>query len=224
MKHTYNRQRNRAKQFLFTLVFALLPSMSLAQCPDNNHPHMIDLGLPSGIKWACCNVGAKVNSNYGGWFAWGETEEKEEYTRENYKWGRKWVTKYNNDDKKKVLDTEDDVAHVKWGNGWRMPTLNEWEELKENTTVSYDRKFRIYLFRSKTNNSWIALPTAGVYNHFDRGNKDLGYYWTSTHKYSSWAYAISLDYYSLYNRIIFRVGEEMVNDRYMGLSVRAVHK
>ena len=46
-------------------------------CPDNNHPHMIDLGLPSGTKWACCNVGASSPEKAGGYYAWGETEEKD---------------------------------------------------------------------------------------------------------------------------------------------------
>ena len=43
-------------------------------CPDNNHPHMIDLCLPSGLKWACCNVGATEPFEKGGYFAWGETK------------------------------------------------------------------------------------------------------------------------------------------------------
>lgn len=215
------------KHILFTLVLALSPSVMSAQCPDNNHPHMIDLGLPSGIKWACCNVGAKVNTGYGGWFAWGETEEKEEYLRENYKWNYKSLTKYNGENNKKILEPEDDVAHVKWGNGWRMPTLDEMKELKENTTASYNKDNKIYFLKSKTNDAWIAFPTAGVYDHQDRKNESMGYYWTSTYYYtyqSRLSYCVTFDYYALYGQVLFRVGEETYEQRYTGLSVRAVHK
>ena len=55
-------------------------------CPDNNHPHAIDLGLPSGTKWACCNVGATNPEEYGGYYAWGETKEKDIYGRNTYAW------------------------------------------------------------------------------------------------------------------------------------------
>lgn len=53
-------------------------------CPDDHHPHMIDLGLPSGIKWACCNLDASSPEEYGGYYAWGETKVKETYTLETY--------------------------------------------------------------------------------------------------------------------------------------------
>ncbi|MBR2192647.1 MAG: hypothetical protein IJ910_04970 [Bacteroidaceae bacterium] len=46
-------------------------------CPDDHHPHLIDLGLPSGTRWACCNVGADAPESYGGFYAWGETTEKD---------------------------------------------------------------------------------------------------------------------------------------------------
>ena len=56
-------------------------------CPDSNHPHMIDLGLPSGTKWACCNVGATTPEGYGGYYAWGETSEKSVYNWNTYQYG-----------------------------------------------------------------------------------------------------------------------------------------
>lgn len=65
---------------LFTLTLLLVALTAKAQsCPDDNHPHMIDLGLPSGTKWACCNVGATKPEEYGGYYTWGETEEKSVY-------------------------------------------------------------------------------------------------------------------------------------------------
>ena len=57
---------------------------TLLSCPDNNHPHMIDLGLPSGTKWACCNVGAHSPEEYGGYYAWGEISEKPVYNEVTY--------------------------------------------------------------------------------------------------------------------------------------------
>ena len=70
----------------FSIIIALmLASMtSHAQsCPDNRHPHAIDLGLPSGTIWACCNVGASSPEDSGKYYAWSETEEKEVYSEKN---------------------------------------------------------------------------------------------------------------------------------------------
>ncbi|MBO4315774.1 MAG: hypothetical protein J5867_07425, partial [Prevotella sp.] len=79
----------------------------------------VDLGLPSKTKWASCNVGATKPEEYGGYYAWGETEEKEVYDESTYKY-------YQNDEYvnlgSDISGTEYDVAHVKWGGNWRMPT------------------------------------------------------------------------------------------------------
>lgn len=58
---------------------------SYLQCPDERHPHMIDLGLPSGTKWACCNVGADRPNGYGNLYAWGESARKTDYCLAKYK-------------------------------------------------------------------------------------------------------------------------------------------
>ena len=103
----------------------------------------VDLGLPSGIKWASCNVGAEKPEDNGNYYAWGEVVPKEEYEWSTYKYGigEQQLTKYCNDaaydnsgykDDKTILDTEDDAAYVNWGNGWRMPTDAEWTELRSN--------------------------------------------------------------------------------------------
>ena len=60
------------------------PKKGETSCPDANHPHAIDLGLPSGTKWACCNVGASAPEQYGGYYAWGETHEKSVYNWDTY--------------------------------------------------------------------------------------------------------------------------------------------
>ena len=78
------------KRILFLMVLVGLSAPSLYSqgdnniCPDDHHPHMIDLGLPSGTKWACCNVDATKPEEYGGYYAWGETETKDSYEWETY--------------------------------------------------------------------------------------------------------------------------------------------
>ena len=94
----------------------------------------VDLGL--SVKWASHNVGATKPEEYGGYYAWGETEEKEEYSVHTYKYykGDLDSDDYNDEDEYEDLgdnisSTKYDVAHVKWGNGWRMPTRVEMKEL-----------------------------------------------------------------------------------------------
>ena len=161
-------------------------------CPDSNHPHLIDLGLPSGTKWACCNVGATSPEGYGGYYAWGETEEKEDYDDSTYKWenGSKYnLTKYNSDstygvvDYKTILDLDDDVAHVMWGGSWRMPTISEVYELRDNTTSEWTSVNGVYgrKFTSMSNGNSIFLPAAGRRHYLKLdGQGSAGYYWSSS--------------------------------------------
>ena len=103
----------------------------------------IDLGLPSGVKWASCNLGADSPEGYGDYYAWGETSTKDSFGWNSYKWGneRTALTKYNYSsdfgttvDHKRVLDLADDAANAKWGGYWRIPTDDDWKELSANTT------------------------------------------------------------------------------------------
>lgn len=107
-----------------------------------NHHEWVDLGLPSGTKWAICNIGATKPEEYGDYFAWGETAPKKIYTWNTYKHAHgnydkltKYCdnsAKYGNDgfsDNKHTLDPEDDAARVSWGNKWCMPTAAQQEEL-----------------------------------------------------------------------------------------------
>ena len=158
-------------------------------CPDDNHPHMIDLGLPSGTKWACCNVGAEKPEDYGGYYAWGETEEKDVYH---------WTTYIHCDGSKNtchdlgsdIAGTQYDVAHVKWGGSWVMPTDEQRKELADNCrqewTTLNDVNGR--KFTSKINGNCIFLPAAGYrYNSGLNNNGGNGSYWTAT-QYSRYAY------------------------------------
>ena len=119
-------------------------------CPDDNHPHMIDLGLPSGTKWACCNVGAGRPEAFGDFFAWGETEPKDNYSNSTYRYCDKTygsATKYTGDgtgyngfkDGLSVLLPEDDAATVNWGSNWQTPSADQLEELvnSDYTTLEY---------------------------------------------------------------------------------------
>ncbi len=114
-------------------------------CPDNNHPHMIDLGLPSGTKWRCCNVGANSPGDYGGYFAWGEIQEKSSYTVRNYAHKTTefpeghihvYVVRENGVDYYSLVlgdisGSSYDVARASLGAPWRMPTRAEIKELSE---------------------------------------------------------------------------------------------
>ncbi len=159
----------------------------------------VDLGLPSGLKWANMNVGASSPENYGDYFAWGETTPQSDntYKWESYKWcnGRyNTQTKYCNNseygndgftDNKTVLDAGDDAARANWGGDWRMPTKADFDELINNTTSEWTAQNGVYgrkFTSNKTGNSnSIFLPAAGY-----RWNGELysvgsySRYWSST--------------------------------------------
>ena len=131
----------------------------------------IDLGLPSGLKWASFNVGATKPEEFGGYYAWGETFEKLNYGMSTYKWCNgsfDTLTKYCTDsrdgtvDNKTVLDPEDDAAHVKWGGTWRMPTLDEIKELCNSCTWQWTSVNGVNGYKvTGPNGSSIFLPASG---------------------------------------------------------------
>lgn len=156
----------------------------------NGHEY-VDLGL--SVKWATCNVGASQPQEYGDYYAWGETQTKSDYSWKTYKLGRgnqDSMKKYNCTfktygpvDNKRTLDPEDDVAHVKWGGTWRMPTDEEQTELRDNCIWTYTSIDGVngYEVKSKKNGKSIFLPTAGHYwdkNYYVAGS--FAYYWSST--------------------------------------------
>ena len=150
----------------------------------------VDLGLPSGTKWATCNVGASKPEEYGGYYAWGETEEKDNSGWETYKWCNgsqnsqtKYCTKsgYGTVDNKTVLEPEDDIAHVKWGGSWRMPTLDECQELIDNCTPEWTSLNGVKgcKLTSMTNGKSIFFPTGGWGgDNYFLGS--FGFFWSST--------------------------------------------
>lgn len=156
--------------------------------PAINGHEYVDLGLPSGLKWAACNIGADSAKDYGDYFAWAETEPKENYTIDTYLWynnGR--ITKYTNEDGKTSLadyNYADDAALQKWGGTWRIPTKEDFDELISNTNVVWmDDYLGVagMLFASKVNNNGIFLPAAGYRVDTSLGNAGyIGYYWCSS--------------------------------------------
>ena len=132
----------------------------ITTCPDDNHPHMIDLGLPSGTKWACCNVGASSPEEYGGYYAWGETEEKDYYDWSTYKYGRYWEDcDYIGSN---IAGTQYDVAHVKWGGSWRIPTVEQIHELYNNCSWKWKTNYGVKgQLVTGPNGEKIFLPAAG---------------------------------------------------------------
>ena len=193
-------------------------------CRDENHVHAVDLGL--SVKWACCNVGATKPEDYGGKYAWGETEEKSDYDLDTYKWSNdsfNTVTKYCTSigggtvDNKRVLDPADDVAHVKWGGSWRMPTRDEINELTTKCNWQWTSLNGVNGYRvTGPNGNSIFLPAA-VY----RSGAELnfrGNYWSS----SLYDYTSHCAYALYFNDGSFYPGMQMHYSRYCGLSVRPV--
>jgi hypothetical protein len=151
----------------------------------------VDLGLPSGLLWATCNVGAYSLWDYGDYFAWGETQSKWEYDLSTYQhcygeWNT--LTKYCNSfsfgvsiDNLTTLLPEDDAATANWGGDWRTPSKEEWEELCQNTTHSWTTQNGFYgwLFTASNGNS-LFLPASGYYDEYWSGFDFFGYYWSSS--------------------------------------------
>lgn len=186
----------------------------------------VDLGLPSGTLWATCNVGATIPEDYGNYFAWGETAPKNYYDWSTYKWcdrSHDTMTKYCTDsnygivDNKTELDPDNDAAYVNWGPKWRMPSLEQQQELVDNCTWTWTTSNGVngHLVTAPNGNS-LFLPAAGYrwQNHIDsRGSS--GKYWSCTLYPSFSYYASSLHFDS--SEVI-----SDVSNRYFGFTVRAV--
>ena len=185
------------------LVLFAASALLLFSCEKENTDSQIitaiDLGL--SVKWANANLGAKAPEQYGDYFAWGETENKRifdsDWDWDTYKWcngDSETLTKYNNNssygavDDKTELDAEDDVAHVRLGGNWRMPTVNEVEEListQNNANYKWEWKslngYDGCLVTYLVNNNSIFLPAAGCRSVTSQGNAgSFGYYWSSS--------------------------------------------
>lgn len=176
----------------------------------NNHNghEFVDLGLPSGLKWATCNVGAESPEDYGDYFAWGEIKPKQRYDYDNYTYKSNPET----------LPLSADAANVNWGGKWRMPTRAEQDELRnhctwERTTLNGKEGYKVI---SKKNGNSIFLPVASY--------RYISNLFIARSSSKSWSSSLSTDYgYCAYLLNLNSSNVDRVNDyRYYGHSVRPV--
>ena len=176
------------------------------EAPIADGHEWVDLGLPSGTKWATCNVGATTPEGYGDYFYWGDTSPIS--------------NKYSSYlDSPTTLPLERDAAYVNWGSSWRMPTIDELYELRDYTTFISTTQNGVvgYYITSKTNGNSIFLPLTGKcfyrstseLDYVNRG--DYGCYWSSSFSQDSPVF--------LFCKTGFQVS---LNTRHIGYTVRPV--
>ncbi len=159
--------------------------------PSITPAEAIDLGL--SVKWASHNVGASKPEDYGGYYAWGETEEKADYDRDTYQYYQNGSYVHIGDN---ICGTKYDVAHVKWGGSWRMPSKEEMKELNEKCSwewTSYNGT-NGYIVTGPNGNS-IFRPAAG--SRYGTGlyyAGAIGFYWSGLLSEEGEDYAYSLDF------------------------------
>ena len=138
----------------------------------------VDLGLPSGTKWACCNVGACKPEEYGGYFSWGEIEEKNVYT---------WNTYCHCDGTEQtcynlgcVCGTQHDVAYMKWGGAWQIPSSKQINELIDYTKYKWVELNGVAggEFIGLNGNSIFFPAAGGKYGSKLYAEGTCGIYWT----------------------------------------------
>ena len=175
------------KGFLMMLAVMFLGTAGYAKgdvTESTNGVEAVDLGL--SVKWANMNVGAKKASGFGTYFAWGETKSKDYYSWNTYAWSKgdsQFLTKYSNTDRRSQLAPVDDAAHVNLGGGWRMPTVDEFEELINNCTWEWTTQDGVngYKVTSKKTGNSIFLPITGFRYYADTQFRSImGVYWTSS--------------------------------------------
>jgi len=195
---------------------------------DGNYEY-VDLDLPSGTLWATFNVGADRPEGYGDYFAWGETQPKDNYDLISYKWCNddlEQLTKYcpissygynGYTDTLSTLLPEDDAATVNWGDEWRMPTQVEWQELYDNTISTWTTQNGLNgrLFVASNGKTLFLPATGGRFGIALSSPNDYGNYWSSSlaieEPVGAWYSGFRLDNYVVY-----------YDGRTMGRSVRPV--
>ena len=217
-----------AAQVVRNTIKSFRPFEVTVGCGDE-HAY-VDLGLPSGLLWATCNVGASAPEEYGDYFAWGETQPKDYYDWSNYQYcsGSYYtMTKYCQDpsygyngftDDLTTLEPSDDAATANWGDGWRLPTKADFEELYNNTIMTWSQQGGVNgrLFTAPNGNS-LFLPAAGErYGSSLRYVGNYGFYWSSSLQtgipYSAWYFYFGSGIYGMYGGV----------NRNLGQNVRAV--
>ena len=194
-----------------------------AKTPDG--VEAVDLGL--SVKWANMNVGATKDSGFGTYFAWGETKPKEYYSWNTYIWSKgnsNFLIKYSTTDRKAQLALSDDAARANWGGEWRMPTMNEYDELTDTTNCKWEWMTKEgvngYKVTGKKTGKSIFLPITGFRFYGDVQFRAInGIYWTSslymTNPYKAWCLEFSFSDINVHDG-------NLSSNRFSGRCVRAV--
>lgn len=188
---------------------------------DTNGYECVDLGLPSGILWASCNVGASNPEDYGYYFAWGETSTKETYDWTTYAWGSSAnsFTRYGGNTGVSLYSS-DDAAIARMGSFWRMPTSSEAQEILNNTAVTIETLNGIIgaRFTGQNGNS-IFFPAAGAkyQEEYYHEPGSFGLFWTSTRVNNNTALA-----HTLYANITSETNGLGAGSRMWGVPIRGV--
>ena len=190
----------------------------------------IDLGLPSGTKWASWNVGASKPEDYGGYYGWGETETKDVYNQVTYEYcsgidndgdgfyeGNTGYQHIGDD----IASTEFDVAHVKWGGSWRMPSYDQIKELRKYCTRTFTQQNGVDgTLVTGPNGNTIFLPASGYkLNDAIKDEGKCSIHWTST---LAIKYYEAAAYYLFSGMYDWNWGDN--HFRHFGYSVRPVCK
>ena len=192
----------------------------------------VDLGLPSGTLWATCNLGASSPEEYGDYYAWGETQPKTIYDWNTYKYcvdgDCNKLTKYCHlssygyngfTDNLSVLLPEDDAATASWGNGWSMPTIEQYRELYQHTIVTWTTQNGVEgeLFTVANGNS-LFMPAAGYRSGGElKYAGEYGRCWSSSRAPNTYV-PYQAQGFSFYSGDY----QEGIANRYFGRSVRPV--
>ena len=216
-------------------VYETTEDVEVEECYiDEKGYEWVDLGLPSGLKWATCNVGASRPEDYGDYFAWGETRPKSEYSWSTYRWcngSEKNLTKYCTQstrgkdgkvDNIVTLDLSDDAAYVNMGAAWRMPTKNDMYELINHCNWSKTTLNGVNGLKGiGPNGNSIFFPFAGdifqVKSSLDY-NKFNATYWTSSLYECNPSQGIKFELDCIGTNFLLVTYES----RYTGATVRAV--
>lgn len=198
--------------------------------PYKGHQY-VEIG---GLKWATMNIGASKPSDYGLYFAWGDTQG---YTAEqvgsgkgqkyfgwaDYKHGNTGMTKYNETDGKTILEPSDDAAVANWGGSWRMPTTAEFQALGNAVNTAWTADYQgsgvagLVCTDIEDNSKTLFFPAAGYCNNGSVGYVGFsGLYWSSSLDSNNRQYA----YYLYFDSDDALWG---INDRrFFGCAVRPV--
>lgn len=225
---SYNKNYTVSSQsFLAGKPYTLLGTELVENENMINGHEYVDLGLPSGLKWATCNVGATNPEDHGDYYAWGEVATKTNYTQLTYEHFRiEQGTDADGfdievqvwDDLGDISGTGYDVAHAKWGGSWRLPSREEFKELCNYCTWTWGTINTIHGYKvTGSNGKWIFLPAVGCRRGTGENDYDQGYYWSSTKNSMNEAQS-----YCLYFHSTYVTSDHPYNFRYDGYTVRPV--